>query len=355
MPFGMSLMGPASLKINMRQNLRGYRTTHFLEVTNRRLPCLCLNFGLLSKVILYYATKCEFEYKLKFTLFSNKIFRPLKISSTYVEELYATTSDILDAKFREQIKYDFASCYSEMYFSAALMERGKYIVTHPSDKGPDFFLDNLDRWVEVVTATDGDEDSENSIPQPKQNEVKSYPEQQVILRLSSVVYTKANKLKNDIEKGIIRENQPIIICISGGWLSERIPMHPEGGYPVIAKTVLPIGDLVFWMNRETNTITSRTFNYREGVNKITSNGEKQISTDFFINEGFNHISAVVYSYANAGNPIRKQRWGSDFYTIHNPLAKNKLPLGFIKCGIEYPVSVDENSFTMEPQINHEKS
>ena len=125
---------------------------------------------------------------------------PPDLASRHVEELYSLTSHILDAKFREQIKHDFASCYSEMYFSATLMERSCINVTHPSDKGADFYLENIRCWAEVVTATDGEEGNANTIPQPKLNEVQSYPEEQVVLRLSSVFYTKANKLKNDIKK-----------------------------------------------------------------------------------------------------------------------------------------------------------
>ncbi|MBM4055237.1 MAG: hypothetical protein FJ264_11340 [Planctomycetes bacterium] len=281
---------------------------------------------------------------------------PPDLAIRHVKELYSLTSHILDSGFREKIKLNFAACYSEMYFAASLMERSKIDVTHPSDEGADFYLKNLDCWAEVVTATDGKEGNPNTIPQPKFNEVQSYPEEQLVLRLSSVFCDKAKKLKEeDIKKGRIDENQPIIICISGGWLTERLPMHPEGGYPVIAKTLLPIGDFVLWINTKTNTITSHEYKYREGMSKKTNAGQKMISTDFFLNAEFNHINAVVYSWANAANPIERSKWGCDFYTVHNPFAKNKLPLGFIRCGIEYPVTANEKSFTMDPPIDHERS
>lgn len=280
---------------------------------------------------------------------------PPDLANRHVEELYSVTSDILDSNFTEKIKYDFAACYSEMYFSGSFRERSKLKVTHSSDEGADFFLPDLNGWAEVVTATDGEEGNKNTIPKPKSGKTNSYPEEQVILRLGSAFYTKASKFKNDILKGLIATDQPIIICISGGWLAERIPMYPVGGYPQIVKVLLPIGDLVFWINKDTKKITLHQYKYRAGINKKSKTGEILIETDFFLNQEYGHISAVVYSWANAGNPIERKKWGGDFYTIHNPQAINKLPVGFIKCGIEYEVKTDEKSFTILPEINHENN
>ena len=44
--------------------------------------------------------------------------KPASLALDRVEQLYKITSDLLDAKFQEQIKHDFAACYSEMYFAA---------------------------------------------------------------------------------------------------------------------------------------------------------------------------------------------------------------------------------------------
>jgi len=143
-----------------------------------------------------------------------------------------------------------------------------------------------------------------------------------------------------------------------GWLqssgmSGHFERNTQGGYPQIVKALLPLGDLVFLMDRKTREITSHQYKYREGINKKSNNGETLIETDFFLNPEYDHISEVVYSWANAGNPIGREKWGSDFYTIHNPQALNELPVGFIKCGIEYEVKADAKSFTILPEINHE--
>lgn len=138
-------------------------------------------------------------------------------------------------------------------------------------------------------------------------------------------------------------------------MSERIPIYPVGGYPQIVKALLPIGDLVLWINRDTKETIDREYKYRESVTKKSKNDHIPISTRFFLDSSYSFVSGVLYSYANAFNPMELDELGSDFFFVHNPLAKNKISEGAIKCGQEYVVQVDDESFKMKPVINHEKS
>ena len=190
-------------------------------------------------------------------------YEPPDLAQSHVEELYQLTSQILDSNFRTQIQYDFASRYCEMYFAGVILDRLKLEIAHPSDEGPDFFLSDFNCWVEVTKATDGDESSENKIPQPILEEVNDYPENEIILRLSNSFASKANKLKTDIEKGIIQPHQAVILCISGGWLSDRIPSYAVGSYPQIVKALLPMGDQVFWIGQSIKEIVKTEHKYRE--------------------------------------------------------------------------------------------
>lgn len=218
-----------------------------------------------------------------------------------------------------------------------------------------FFIPKLDCWVEVVSLTDGAQGNPNSIPKAVSGKSNKYPEDQIILRMCNAFETKAKKMETDIYKDIIKASQPIVLCISGGGLDERLPMYPEGGYPQIVKALLPVGDLRLWLNRKTRKFASREYKYREGVNKITKEGELKIRTEAFLKDSHEHISAVMYSWANAGNPIGREHWGCDFFIVHNPKAKKPLDSGFVKCGKEYPVTVRPDSFTMELAINNEES
>lgn len=273
-----------------------------------------------------------------------------------VEELYRVCDGLLDKKFSNEIKLDFASRYSELYFGAVFRKRLGFNIIHPSDSGPDFFIKDIDCWAEVVTARDGKIGNPNSILKSENGKISDYPKEKVILRLTNSFIKKAKIIKKYIDDGKINSNQKIIICISGGWLNGGWNPYPEGGYPQIVEALLPVGNMVYRVDIENNKITDKTFEYREFVNKLKSEGEsEEIQTDFFLRKEFNYISAVVYSYANAANPININEIGSDFFFIHNPLANNPIPPNSIKCGKEYLVNANENSFTIEPAINHEKS
>lgn len=280
---------------------------------------------------------------------------PPLLALNRVEQLYEITHDLLDAKFKKQIKYDFAACYSEMYFAAAFRHRLGLTLTHPSDEGPDLFIDDSNCWAEVTAVGDGQVGNENTVPKAVTGKVQSFPENQVILRLTNAFISKARIIEEYIDKQIILPDQKVIICISGGWMSERIPTYPVGGYPEIVKALLPIGDLVIWINRDTKEVIDQEYKYRESVTKKGKNDHMPIPTRFFLDSSYSFVSGVLYSYANAFNPMELDEVGSDFFFVHNPLAKNKISEGAIKCGQEYVVQVEDDSFTMKPAINHEKS
>ena len=247
---------------------------------------------------------------------------PPLLALNRVEQLYEITHDLLDAKFKEQIKHDFAGCYSEMYFAAALRHRLGLTLTHSSDKGPDLFIRDFNCWAEVTAVGDGQEGNENSVPKTVIGKLQPSPETQVILRLTNAFISKARIIKDYIDKQIILPDQKVIICISGGWMSERLPKYPVDGYPQIVKALLPIGDPVLWISIDTKEIIYQEYKYRDSVIKKGKNGHIPISTHFFLDSFYSFVSGVLYSSANAFVPIEVDKLGSDFFFVHNPLAAN---------------------------------
>jgi len=272
----------------------------------------------------------------------------------HVEALYSIASEVLDKDFKEKIKHEFYSRCSEMYFAATCIDRLAIKISHPSDKGLDFFMDDFNCWVEVVTATDGDKGNINSIPDREEGVCYQYPENKVLLRLSNSFKEKAKKACDDIKKGLVEVHQPIVIFISGGGLSEFLPMHPDGGLPEIFKVLFPIGGLEALFNHKTKVFDGWQYLYRENIGKVKNDSTIPVLIGYFLDGLYSHVSAVIYSWANACNPMPREKFGSDFSIIHNPLAKNKLPMGLLKCGSEYIIKVDDDSFTILPKINYEK-
>ncbi|CAG0942100.1 hypothetical protein BROC_01719 [Candidatus Brocadiaceae bacterium] len=250
----------------------------------------------------------------------------------HVEELYQICHDLVDKKFRSQIKSMFASCYSEMHFCAAFKKHLRLDVTHPLDEGPDYYLKDIDCWAEVTTLSNGKKGNLNSIPQQEYGKESAYPKNQIILRITNSFTEKAKKICDDIKKGIIKDSQRIIICISGGWLASHsgFPYYGVGGFPAVVEALLPIGNMVLCINKENMSVNEITFEYRAHVDKVEDKGTQPIKTDYLINPEYSHISAIIYSYADITSSIDPQDLGRDFFIIHNPLAKNRLPLGSIK-------------------------
>ena len=275
-----------------------------------------------------------------------------------VESLYETCHELVDKKFPSQIKHDFASCYSELYFCTSFIKRLGMNVTHPSDKGPDYYLQSLDCWAEIVTISNGDINKPNSISKPELGIVGDgfADENKIILRITSCFTDKANKILTYLENGMIKSSARIIVCISGGWLDPyfRLPLYPEGSFPAVVKALLPIGHMVLHLNRDNMTVYEITSQYRDHVTKKNQNkGGEAIRTDYFIDPKYRFISGVLFSYANITDSIEDSLLGRDFFMIHNPLALNPLPLGTFKCGIEYYVEHSDVGINIST-IEHEK-
>jgi hypothetical protein len=279
-------------------------------------------------------------------------FNPPTVFRDRVEDLYATCHDLVDKKFPNQIKDNFASCYSELYFGATFRKGLGLRVSHPSDKGPDYYFQDLDCWAEAVTLSNGEKDNPNSIAPMEYRMVTDYMKvrEQIMLRITSSFTYKAGKLLDYIKKGIIRDSQRVIICINGGWLEGlyRFPSYPVGGFPEVVSALLPVGNMVLVINRDDMSITKRTFEFQDSIAKQRHDSKPQtIRTDYFIDPTYAHISAVVYSYANVTDSIDESNLGRDFFVIHNPLTNHALPAGSFKCGIEYEVEVDGDLISIQ--------
>jgi len=281
-------------------------------------------------------------------------FDPPSLLRDRVEGLYAICHNLVDKKFFSQIQHNFAACYSELYFCATFKERLGFAVKHPSDKGPDFYLEDLDCWLEIVTLSSGEKNNPNSIPQIREGDGTSHPEEQIILRITSSFTDKAEKIFSYIKEGLIKKSQRVVICISGGWIEpiHRYPIYPVGGFPEVVKALLPIGDMLLVINKNDLTSVKHSFKYKDYVNKIGKQDKNiMIKTDYFLDRNYSCISAVIYSYANVMDSTETLNLGKDFFLIHNPLADNPLLEGSIACGIEYKTEIDD-AFLNITRVKH---
>jgi len=265
-------------------------------------------------------------------------------SRSHVEELFEVAESYLDFDFREQIQHNFRSRYAEMYFVSVFVDTMKFELGDHSDVGPDIFLSDINAWAEVITPTDGELGNPNTVPKMNMGETSRFPSDQIMLRLSAAFKEKAEKFRNYLSDEIVSSSQPLIICISGGGLADNLPLYAQGSYPGIVKTLFPIGDLTYRYNLQTRKLQDPYHKFRQGIEKVSGKETKMIDMDFFLQDEYRHISAVIYSWAKADSPISRQKWGADFYTIHNPLAINPLEHGSIGVGREYSAMLSEGGF-----------
>ena len=72
------------------------------------------------------------------------------------------------------------------------------------------------------------------------------------------------------------------------------------------------------------------YEYRDTIKK---SNDVSVSTNIFEDETYNGISAVLYSVSNV--VIHPENIGTEIQFVHNPMAKNKLPLGIFQFGREW--------------------
>jgi len=259
---------------------------------------------------------------------------------SYFAEKFEMYMQYVDDDFEKRLHgNEFLSRMSELYFVEALLESGLNI-THKSNEGLDIWINDIKGWGEFVAATDS-KDMEH-----KKYEVRTIKDEDSLLRMTSVVNTKFNKVRADIAKGLIAENEPVILFLSLSSMWDRFPMNPEGDVCSYLRALFPISAPYVELNITRNTSELKR-KYELGLPK---NGSS-IENDYFLKEENSMISAVVFSYSSIFHGFEKHekpfKSGEDFVIAHNPLAKNPIQTGLFNCWQEYVCEYEKGkSFTL---------
>lgn len=266
-----------------------------------------------------------------------------------LEKMYGCCSDILDRKFKSQIKKDFPASFAELYVATTFRCRYKCKVEHKGDVGPDFYLPDKNMHCEVTTITNG-EKGLNAIPDPVDGEVYQTPERQIILRLTSAIRAKFHKIRQYIHDGLIGESEPVIVIVSANGIFERIPLYADGDFPPVVKALFPVGNPVFWIGENSGIVGRVDYPCREGVSKETKDGVKEIETNYFLNDEWSFISAVVYSFADVLACEDFSTLGNYFMVVHNPLAISSIDLDFFEGVVHFHAELIDGGFSLGKSI-----
>lgn len=256
-----------------------------------------------------------------------------KDARDFVERLWQKYESYAEPDFLDDARKDFHAKTWEMYVGCLFLDYGFNLQKKTQKKGPDLHLlwNKRSIWVEATAPGSGTGD--NAVPEYKYNEVSDQPSDQIILRFTSAIQEKFEKYKSYRSNGIINDDDFYIIAINGGRIrySSGAPT-----LPYIVSSVLPFGNLVFALDKQSGKIVNSFHQYRDAL--ITAKGSP-VPTDIFMNKDYAGISAVLYSYMNVVN--RPNKIGVEVHVVHNPLADNNLPHGIFPFGTEWWVEGNE--------------
>lgn len=269
------------------------------------------------------------------------------------------TSGLADANFTNELcsgsEQKFWSRVSEALLSARLCKVG--LLPAPSHNGnPDFLLieKGMKIWIEVVCP------EPHGIPvdwltftPPEQQKVKvlNFPHEKIILRWTSAIKEKAEKLlgspdgttKGYIEKGIVKSGDAYVIAVNGCQL--RYGPFPNlfgiSQFPFAAEAVFAIGPYQIKINRDTHEQTGAGHQHRPFISKPKGS---PVPAYTFLDERFKPISAI-WAVDVAGTLIGNI---NPMAVIHNPNTFNPIPIGFLPAHDEYIATpIDTEKFELK--------
>jgi hypothetical protein len=134
---------------------------------------------------------------------------------------------------------------------------------------------------------------------------------------------------------VVKNSDPYIIAINSRSLPWGIY---EPSIPRILQALFPFGDFFVTFDRVSGKVVESAYHYRP---KIEKRSGKPVSTDIFLDPTYAGISAALFCPADVWHrPPSDAEIGLDFMLIHNPMAKNKIPYQWLKCGRECWVEDD---------------
>lgn len=243
-----------------------------------------------------------------------------------MESLWGRYVNHADREFLVEIARQFHPRFWEMYLTCSLMDLGFQVVPYRGG-GPDVKLDFGSKcvWIEAVApgpgiGADKVEEIEHSV------EFFRVPEEQIVLRFQSAIGEKARKARKYLEDKTISPTEPFVIAINGYDIPHA---RSDDEIPYAIQAVLPIGLPSITFDIKSGDPTHYGYENRRFIEKKSGS---PVSTTSFYDREYSVVSGLLYSNVGAYNLLEA---GRDFVFLHNPLADNPLPLGWIDRGHEY--------------------
>lgn len=268
---------------------------------------------------------------------------------TYRVELARVCSDFAasgfaDAKYVRELtsgnESKFWSCVSE----ALVFDRLRPLLAPRISvgTGPDFLLTCGERklWVEVVCPEPA------GLPQEwlnlQTNTAISFPHEAILLRWTSAIKDKAEKLIGSadgrtpgyLQSGVVSPNDIYVIAVNGCRLRNG-PFPALNGisqFPHAVEAVFPVGPYQIRIDRSTLQTVGQGYQERFHITKPTGSS---VPTFAFLDARYAPVSAVWAVDFNGGSVVGNSEPSA---LVHNPNASQPLPRGVLDADVEFVAS-----------------
>lgn len=230
--------------------------------------------------------------------------------------------------------------------------RGKTFPNRTSvGKGPDFLIMDGSRkvWIEVVCPKPVDLPAD-WVTAPFGVAV-DFPHLQILLRWTSVIKEKAEKLigtadgriKGYLASGIVASDDAYVIAVNGCQLRSGLfpALFGISLFPFAAEAVFPIGPYQLQIDRETLKVVEVGHQHRLYV---TNKNGAQVPAYTFLDPRFNSISAIWAVDLNGNSAFGNSE---PMAVVHNPNAINPITPGFLPADNEYVAKQDDDQFLLQ--------
>lgn len=252
-------------------------------------------------------------------------------------------SGLADSNFTKELcsgsESRFWSRVSEALLAARLKKIG--IKLEPSNGGgPDFSVTNNGQkiWIEIICPEPTGLPSEWI--EPKMGKVISFPHEQLLLRWTSAIKEKAEKLlgsldgtvKGYIEKGIVGSDDAYVIAVNGRKLRSGNPFPELLGisqFPFVVEAVFAIGPYQIKIDCDTLEQTGAEYQHRPLISKPKG---APVPAYTFLDERFKPISAIWAVDIDGTSVIGNSE---PMALVHNPNAINPISTRFLPSHYEY--------------------
>ena len=255
-----------------------------------------------------------------------------------------------DSKFQTELTSGsdskFWSCISEALIYQRVCNR-TMLNRLKRGVGPDFLLTDGKRniWVEVICPRPAGVHQEWL--EINTNTAGSVPHEAILLRWTSAIKEKTEKLIGDTEgkvkgylsTGIVSDEDIYVIAINGCQLRHGpFPaLHGISQFPYAAEAVFPIGPFQIRIDRE--TLKSVGTGYQERYSIPKPNGSS-VPSHAFLDPRYKMVSAIWAVDLNCATVIGNPEPSA---LIHNPNAANPLPPGFLLADDEFVATPGKNN------------